>query len=97
MSVSDFINADRRLTMLQLMQQDEGHSNEKILERSLIAMGEVRGVVPGYVRAQLEFLEKARCVTLENFRDQLLTAALTPTGRAVLRGSMSIDGISKPE
>lgn len=97
MSFQDRVDADRRLIMLQVMEQDAGHSNEKNLQTALLSMGEVKGVVPGYVRKQMEFLETARCVTLENFRDQLLVCALTPTGRAVLRGSMSIDGISRPE
>ena len=97
MSFQDRVNADRRLIMLQVMEEDAGRSNEKNLQAALLSMGEVKGVGPGYVRAQLEVLATARCVTLENYRDQLLVCTLTPTGRAVLRGSMTIDGISRPE
>jgi len=96
-SFLDRVDADRRLIMLQIMEEDAGHSNEKNLQTALLSMGEVKGVVPGYVRKQMEFLEKARCVALENYRDQILVCTLTATGRAVLRGSMTIDGISRPE
>lgn len=96
MSYAERLDADRRLAILQLLVQDEGHSNESVIEVGLLDLAHRRGVDRAYVRDQLRTLEKAGAIRLEFYRDTVMVAHLTERGVAIADGRVRVDGISKP-
>lgn len=96
MSYAERQAADRRLVILRLLVEDEGHANESVLEQGLIALGHRIGLDRAAVRKLCEDLERAGCVRLEYFRDRVMVAAITERGVAVSQGRIHVDGVAKP-
>lgn len=95
-SYAERLDADRRLAILKLLVEDEGHSNESVVEVGLIDLGHSRGVDRAYVRDQLRALEKSGAIRLEFYRDTVMVAHLTERGVAIAEGRIRVDGIAKP-
>lgn len=96
MSYKDALNADRRLILLDLLLQDGGMGNERVLEAGLDQLGHRIGVDRSSVREHLRFLETAGCVTIDLFRDTIMVATITERGVKVARGNITVDGVAKP-
>lgn len=96
MSYPDFLDADRRLCILRLLVEGEGHSNESVLESCLKMLGHYVGLDRAYVREQLRKLEQMGCVTIEYFRDTVMVAHITERGVAVVEGRSRVEGIARP-
>ena len=96
MSYADHIAADRRLCILKLLVEDEGHSNESVLETGLIALGHRAGLDREYVRAQLRALEEFGAITVEFYRDRVMVAHITKRGVAAANGRVKIEGVAAP-
>lgn len=96
MSYRDLVDADRRLVILDLLMQDGGHGNEKVLEKGLEMMGHRVGIDRSKVRAYLKELETAGCVTIDLFRDTIMVASITERGVKVAKGNITVDGVAQP-
>ncbi|MGZ8362471.1 MAG: VpaChn25_0724 family phage protein [Caulobacteraceae bacterium] len=96
MSHLERIEANRRLAVLKLLIEDQGHANESVLETGLIALGHYAGIDRPAVRRFMDELEKAGCVTLEFFRDKVKVAHITARGVAVAEGRITVDGVARP-
>ncbi|PZO04837.1 MAG: hypothetical protein DCF29_09515 [Alphaproteobacteria bacterium] len=90
------MDADRRLVILDLLMQDGGHGNEKVLEKGLEMMGHRVGIDRSKVRAYLKELETAGCVTIDLFRDTIMVASITERGVKVAKGNITVDGVAQP-
>lgn len=96
MSYREQVTADRRLLILELLMQDHGMGNEKVIEAGLTSLGHRVGVDRAYVREQLKFLETAGCVTIDLFRDTIMVATITERGAKVSKGFITVDGVTQP-
>lgn len=96
MSYKDLVNADRRLVILDLLLQDGGMGNERVLETGLESLGHRVGLDRASVRGHLKFLETAGCVTIDLFRDTIMVATITERGVKVAKGNITVDGVAQP-
>lgn len=96
MSYRDLVDADRRLVILELLMQDNGMGNERVLEAGLDQLGHRVGLDRASVRGHLKFLETAGCVTIDLFRDTIMVATITERGVKVAKGNITVDGVAKP-
>lgn len=96
MSYKDLVDADRRLVILDLLMQDNGMGNERVLETGLEMLGHRVGVDRAAVRDHLKFLETAGLVTIDMFRDIIMVATITERGAKVQKGNITVDGVSRP-
>lgn len=96
MSYKEQVTADRRLSILELLMQDGGMGNERVLETGLTSLGHRVGVDRAYVREQMKFLETAGCVTIDLFRDTVMVATITERGAKVSKGFITVDGVTQP-
>lgn len=96
MSYKDLVDADRRLVILDLLLQDNGHGNERVLEAGLAQLGHRVGLDRASVRAHLKHLETTGCVTIDLFRDTIMVASITERGVKVAKGYITVDGVAQP-
>lgn len=96
MSYKEQVTADRRLAILELLMQDHGAGNERVIEVGLTSLGHRVGVDRAYVREQIKFLETAGCVTVDLFRDTIMVATITERGAKVSKGFITVDGVTQP-
>ncbi|WEK38668.1 MAG: hypothetical protein P0Y50_08890 [Candidatus Brevundimonas colombiensis] len=96
MSYQDDVTADRRLLILELLMQDHGMGNERVIESGLTSLGHRVGVDRAYVREQMKFLETTGCVTIDLFRDTVMVATITERGAKVSKGFITVDGVTQP-
>lgn len=94
MSYRDIVDADIRLSILQLLEEDPDFAyNERILQRALVQLG--HALSGDRVRTELHWLKEQGCVTLDESA-QLLVARLTATGEDTANGYRTIPGIARP-
>lgn len=96
MSYKDLVDADRRLVLLELLLQDNGMGNERVLEAGLDQLGHRVGLDRAAVREYLKFLETGQLVTIDMFRDTIMVATITERGAKVAKGNITVDGVAKP-
>ena len=87
---------DRRLVILRLLTEAGGSANDSVLEAGLQQLGHRRGLTREVVRAEMEWLQARRLVTLEIVKDTVLVAAITPRGLAVAGGHEAVAGVKQP-
>ena len=92
---TDKADPDRRRLILRIMAENQGSASESTIEQTMISLGESLGVDRDYVRAQLDFLKTATCISVELYRDRIMVATLTPAGVAVLEGRKTTDGVAR--
>lgn len=93
---SEALTAERRLVILQLLVQGEGHSNERVILIGLRALNHRAGVDADWVREQVRWLKKADCLTTELADDNTMLVHLTERGASVAEGSIRCAGVARP-
>lgn len=96
MSFRDLVDADRRLTILSLLLEDQGFGNERVLEAGLEQLGHRVGLDRAAVRGYLKHLETVGCVTIDMFRDTIMVASITERGVKVAKGNITVEGVAQP-
>ena len=94
-SYQEHMMEDRRLALLRLLVEADGHANESVLMYGIRALGHIK-TTPEQLRADLEFLRETGLVTHEWFKDSVLVAKLTQRGVNVAEGSETVAGVKKP-
>lgn len=93
---AEALTAERRLVILQLLAQGDGHANERVIMVGLRAMNHRTGVDEAWVREQLRWLAKAECVTTDLAGDNTMLVQLSQRGALVADGSVRCDGVARP-
>lgn len=95
MSYTQILSEDRRLVILRFLNDISPESaNESVLETAANCIGIAS--IRKEIRADLNFLSDAGCITIEWFADRLMLAKLTRRGQYVVQGKETISGIKKP-
>lgn len=95
MSFQDTITADRRLSLLLVLDQTPGYSANAFLLRD--AIGQIYGHTASLdqVRSDIAWLSEQQLVTSRLVGDVTL-ATLTPRGLDVAAGRAGVPGVKKP-
>ena len=94
MSYRDLVEADIRLGILQLLEEDPDYSyNERILQALLGKLG--HSLSGDRLRTELHWLLEQGCVALEDGAG-LLIARLTARGEDAALGRVRVPGIARP-
>lgn len=94
MSYLDVIQADQRLLILQVLQQDADYShNEHVLKRALGAFG--HNISSDAVRTQLGWLEEQQLLSI-NRELGVWVIKLRNRGEDVALGRVQIHGVARP-
>lgn len=96
MSMADHIAAARRLTLLRLMAEDGGQSNDGALLTAMRMIGDRQALDRSAVRQLLRELEQRDCLTIEMARDTIMVVKLTERGRMAIAGDVAIGGVASP-
>lgn len=95
MKYEEDLKANRRLCILKLLLEDEGHSNISIIDMGMKALGHRVGVDRAYIADQLAHLAEQKCVVLEEVKGVTIVE-LTETGANVARGFAKAEGVARP-
>jgi len=86
----------RRITILRLMADGGGSSNESVLTDALEGIGLEAGLTREAVRVDLKFLEDCGAIRQEWFGDKMVVAHITVRGVDIAKGRIFVDGIKRP-
>ena len=93
-SFPELVNADRRLVILRILEEDDGYSlNESVIQSVLEALG--HSVSRDRVRTELRWLEEQGLVTLKEVVS-VQVATLTSRGSDAATGRAVIPGVKRP-
>lgn len=93
--VRDVFAADRRLTILRLLDESGGAANTAVLEKALRVYA-LPGVCRESVNADARFLGGAGLVRTEDLRPDLIAVRLTDRGERVARDEEHVAGVARP-
>lgn len=96
---ADTTTQSRRLAILRVLRENEGAANESLLRVSLHQLG-FRGLLATEeaIRDDGRWLAERHLVTVELYKDRVITLAVTDRGLAFLRrGIPPISGIQFPD
>jgi predicted transcriptional regulator len=93
---AELLSEDRRLVILQLIQEAGGSANESVLRQGLEQTGNTAELTYHKVRDELRFLEEAGCVRLSWYGDKIAVAHITKRGVDCVAGQIKIEGVKKP-
>lgn len=96
MSMAQHIAASRRLTLLRLMAEDGGQSNDGALLTAMRMIGERQALDRSAVRELLRELEERDCLTIEMARDTIMVVKITERGRMAIAGDVAVGGVASP-
>jgi len=86
----------RRLSILRVLAEVGGTTNESILQTALETLGLQAGLTRQKVRDDLRFLEDAGAVKIEWVGGSLAVATITLRGCEIEKGREIIPGIKRP-
>ena len=93
-SFPELVDADRRLVIMRILEEDEGYSlNESVIQSVLNALGHT--VSRDRVRTDLMWLKEQGLVALSEVVS-IQVATLTPRGADVATGKASVPGVKRP-
>ena len=93
-SFPELVNADRRLVILRILEEDEGYSlNESVIQSVLDALG--HSVSRDRVRTDLQWLKEQGLVTVAEVVS-VLVATLTARGADAATGRAIVPGVKRP-
>jgi repressor of nif and glnA expression len=93
MSYRDLVEADMRLVILQVLEEDPDYShNERILQAALERVG--HGISSDRLRTELRWVEEQGLVTIDDVG--LFVVKLTHRGEDVALGRARVDGVARP-
>jgi len=93
-SFPELVNADRRLVILRILEEDEGYSlNESVIQSVLEALG--HSVSRDRVRTDLQWLKEQGLVTVAEVVS-VLVATLTARGADAATGRAIVPGVKRP-
>lgn len=93
MSYRDLVEADIRLAILQVLEEDPDYShNERILQGALERVG--HSISGDRLRTELRWLEEQGLVTIEDVG--LYVVKLTRRGEDIALGRARVDGVARP-
>jgi hypothetical protein len=96
MKFAEALAHDRRLAVLRLLIEADGHANESVLQSGLDMLGHSAGLTRQVMRADLKFLEDCGCIRQEWFGDKVVVAHIQRRGVEVAEGRTRVDGIKRP-
>lgn len=87
--------ADRRLTVLRLLDQCGGKANTSVIEKGLNAFGHP-GITREVVNTDARWLAAGGMIKTEELLSDLLVVTLTDRGERVARGEERVQGVARP-
>jgi hypothetical protein len=94
MTYKQIIQADRRLLILQMLEQDSSYShNVHIVQSVLASLG--HSVSEDLVKTELRWLEEQGLLDIEDISG-IMVVKLNQRGVDVAKGNGSVDGIARP-
>lgn len=94
MSYADYVQADLRLTILKLLERQNGYKlNEHVLHSALRQLA--HAVSREQLRAELSWLETEKLLRVEAFEGMTI-AQLTERGLDAAQGSAAVPGVKRP-
>ena len=94
MSFRDQWIASRRLFILRLLVEVDGEANESNVFRAVQQGGFARDTRED-VRADLDHLREARCITEQYFDGRVCVVKITPRGEDAAHGRVEVAGIER--
>ena len=91
---ADMMDADRRLVILRILEEDKGYSlNESVIQSVISALG--HNVSRDRVRTDLQWLKEQGLVTVAEVVS-VLVATLTARGADAATGRAIVPGVKRP-
>lgn len=95
MSYAEHVAANRRLTILRLLEQDADFAlNDSVLQIALSDFG--HGVSCDVVHTEMAWLSEQGLITVEVVQSRVRVAKLTTRGLDVAKGRAVIPGVQRP-